>query len=65
MAGELVKGLSEEQRRYCINQCECGKKKVQELLQSCESIFDAVDDMDIFTQSCFNSASCPLKQSRG
>ena len=46
MDGTVVtKDLTEEQRRYCITECAYGKKKAQELLSTCESIFDAVEDI--------------------
>lgn len=59
MDGTMVtKDLTEEQRRYCITECAYGKKKAQELLSTCESIFDAVEDMRTFTQKCIGSSKC-------
>ena len=49
---------TKEQYKYCINQCSKGKKKYQELLQTCDSIFDAVDDMQKFTEGCHKNFSC-------
>ena len=59
MDGEMVKkNLTEEQRKYCIKNCEYGKRKIQELMQVCDSVFDAAADMQDFVQSCFGSSEC-------
>lgn len=53
-----AKSLTKEQRNYCMTKCPHGKKKVHELLSSCESVLDAAADMQYFTQACFGSPEC-------
>ncbi len=61
MDGAVAKNnLTEEQRKYCIHQCKYGKQKVQELLHTCDSIFDMVEDMQIFTEICHEKNNCPF-----
>lgn len=63
MVGEMAEvNLMEEQQKYCITQCRYGKEKMIELLHTCDSIFDAVADMEEFTQSCLNSPKCVLER---
>lgn len=59
MGGTMVtKSLTREQKDYCITECPRGKKKMQELLATCESVLDAAIDMQSFTQDCFESSEC-------
>lgn len=58
------KSLTESQKRYCIYNCEYGKRKAKELLQTCDSVFDAVIDMQEVIQECFGSPQCGLKNTR-
>ena len=60
----MVGKLTEEQRKYCITQCKYGKEKAQELLHICDSIFDAVEDMQNFAEICHNSNKCSFGYSK-
>lgn len=42
---------------YCYLWCEKGKKNSERLLNTCESVFDAAFDFQLFTEACFNT--CP------
>lgn len=39
-------------REYCIKECPIGKPKSTELLESADSIFDAVSDFKSFVENC-------------
>ena len=43
---------------YCINKCEIGKEKMKELLHNCDSVFDAVIDMQCFIKKCMENDGC-------
>ncbi len=63
MDGAMVTESSiKEPQEYCIKYCKHGKEKMKELLQTCESVFDAVADMRDFVQNCFKSSNCPFKE---
>ena len=63
LGGKMAtENLTELQRKYCITQCKYGKVKMEELLHSCESVFDAVADMQLFAQNCSRSSICPFNK---
>lgn len=51
----VTKSLTKEQQKYCLHQCEYGRQKPQELLQVCDSVFDAIEDMQSFVEECWQN----------
>lgn len=47
---------------YCITQCERGKAKAAELLERCDSVWDAADEMRAFTRQCQETPQCEFVQ---
>jgi hypothetical protein len=45
---------------YCHKYCQVGQEISKKLLQSNDSVFDAVTDFQFFTEECFKT--CPHKQ---
>ena len=46
--------------RYCIHECEVGKKKAEEVLQEYDSVSDAAIDMQEFV--CTRCKDCSHKE---
>lgn len=45
---------------YCNYVCEKGKKQREKLIWACESVFDAVSDMQSYINECYQT--CPFKK---
>ena len=59
----LEEWLIKNNDNYCTTQCPIGKAKAAELLKECDSIWDAVDEMKVFTKQCCGTPQCSLTQS--
>lgn len=44
--------------QYCNFECPKGKERLNKVLNSCESVFDAVADMRLFIKTC--KETCPI-----
>jgi hypothetical protein len=55
--------LSAEQRLYCSDECPIGKTKKEEILNSCNSGYDAALDMLWFVEKC--AETCERCKNKG